>query len=117
MKSYYLMVHFDGGAVTGFLAFGVNSEEEARKKVLKGLLERKSLLPVEDPYGKRARVKQFIKALNHPWRFTRMGKSSRERWRSDPTIQYLELTDQVIEAGHWLSELKSGEHYCNLINR
>ena len=116
MKNYYLMVHFDACWVTGFLAFGVNDEEEARRKVIKSLLEKKSKILKEDQWNKRKRVSRFIKALNHPWRITEYGKSVFGHW-SNPTIEYLEITDQTIEAGYWLEEISSGENYCNLIHR
>lgn len=112
MKNYYLLVRFDSIAVTGFLVFGVNSEEEARKKLIKELIFRKNSLPKEDPFGHRARTKSFIKALNHPWRITKEVFGH----HSQPTIQYVELIDQIVDAGYWLSEVKSGQHYCNLIN-
>lgn len=105
MKNYYLMVHFDGGAVTGFMAFGVNSEEEARKQVIKALLKRKNSIPVEDPYGKRKRVCAYLKALNKHWRFTGKGKSTHRFYSSSPNIEYMEFTDQAVEA--WFCGWKS----------
>jgi hypothetical protein len=120
MKNWYLLVHWDSIFVNGFLAFNQPDKESARKAVLYNLIFKKKMLIEQYNIAKARdqqpdereinRVKAFIKAINHPWRH------SKEVFAhpSSPTIRYIELTNDVIEAGYWLEELCSGTHYCNL---
>jgi hypothetical protein len=124
MKNWYLLVHWDSIYVTGFLAIGQPDEESARKAVIHDLVGKKiDLVQRAVGYAKVGkhhlvadmtpginRVKALIKALNHPWRYTKEVFAH----PSGPTIRYIELKNEVIDAGYWLEEVRSGEHYCNL---
>lgn len=114
MKNWYLLVHFDGGAVTGFLAFNQPDQESARKAVLNQLIAKKIALVKKygatDPYLNIRHVNAFIKAVAHPWRHTK------KRFAHDesPNIRYIEFTDEIVQTDYWLEECASGTYYCNL---
>lgn len=112
MKNWYIMIHFDGNFVHGFLVYGQPDEESARKRLLHQLIGRKmiqrainSVKPVCYSDEMR-RLKSFIRCLNHPWRKTKKGNYN--------LIEYREMTDECVETDYWLKDVFLDVHYCNL---
>ena len=109
MKNWYLMIHFDGSYVHGFLVFGTPDEDSARKKLIHQLQLRLKLmiaLNKDKCYIEGAsRQRSFLRTLNNPWRVTKRDKR--------PVIVYREMTDECVEADYWLKDVFINQSYCN----
>lgn len=109
MKNWYIMIHFDGYYVSGFLVFNQPDQESARKKLLSDLIVRKKhfrTLEYNKCYAEELRrILSYISSLNHPWRHTK---------RNYPLVKYREFTNETVDTGFWLANIITGEYYCNL---
>ena len=110
MKNWYLMIHFDGEYVHGFLVFDAPDEDSARKKLIQQLQLRLKLmiaLNKDKCYVPEAnRTRDFLRTLNHPWRVVKKDKH--------PVIVCREMTTECVETDYWLKDVFLNLSYCNI---
>lgn len=125
MKMYYIMVHFGGPYVDGFIARG-DSPWEAVSKLKKEL--GKSLIAARckknDYPGSNdhpSRIRQILQALKHPWRMHGGNRMHEEKkmvpyWpegKECQVVNIIDITDRPLRAGFWLEGPGDDEHICN----
>lgn len=112
MNTFYVAIHFDGYAVTGFIVPECTTPQEALKKLkyqlvqrLRGLkyLERKGY---PDTGGQAQRNRSFLRALKRPWR------NAEQKTRRDPVVKVY-LLKTVVNSNYWLETTSTGEYIVN----
>lgn len=109
MKTWYIMIHWDGPYVAGFISFGETPKQAitALKRVLwvKLVQARLKAQHGHDPSELSVKkIKAYFRTLKRPWRKTKKGYS---------VLSYTELTLPSL-TGYWLTDIIRGQHYCNL---
>jgi hypothetical protein len=105
--NYYLLMRFDGHAVTGMLVLDQPDPESARKEAIRYSNEVVSKLRKRYPKDEYRVVKRHIafrRTLMKPWRKT----------RGEPILEIMELPQTVIYTNYWLGTTDNANHYCNI---
>jgi len=109
MKSYYILVHFDGPYVSGFFVPQAKNEEHARKQLKAILTARKINLIKNNKIDRGGELdlehtKSFLKSVSKPWRKTKRG---------DPVCDIKEW-NLPLHIGFWGTDCVTGKQVCNL---
>lgn len=115
MKAYYIMIHFDGPYVNGFIVPQALNEEDAIKKLKYSLVGRKKSIihrdkdSTSDDFSFK-KLNSILRSLKKPWRVT---KRSLKLGRPNSLVRIVECNEPIL-AGYWLKEIKAGESLCNM---
>ena len=112
MKPYYVMIHFGGPYVTGFIAPQARGPEDAIRQIKMmirvqiELSKGKDISESSDAHPNK--LKEFMRSLKRPWRLAgRKGQPATE----GPVVKVVEMTLSVM-ANYWL-ELPGFRNLCN----
>jgi hypothetical protein len=105
---WYILIHWGGSAVGGFICPGNLTKKEAfiatKKQLILGIKYLKEKYP-EDEYDKVKRLKAFLKCFKYPWRKTKRGDN----------VIAIQRIDFPLEAGFWLQDIIKQEYTCNIL--
>jgi len=112
---WYILIHWDGGAVNGFISPGTFTKEEAIKdiknRLIKAIILQKVKKSKESKYNSGYcdqeinRLKGFLRCFQKPWRVTKKGDS----------VIKIQKIDFSVEAGYWLTEIITRNSTCNIL--
>lgn len=119
------MIHFAGGAVTGFIVPQAESPVQALKLLKEAQIKRINEFRRRspgDPYGTIGREKLFMQSLKRPWRFAGEWRTVRGtnklirtgfKWgRKSPVVAIQEMIEPIT-SNYWLEDTATGTNLCN----
>lgn len=113
---WYILIHFDGSAVSGYICPGDTTKEEAIKNTKYKIIGAINMLKFKikesksdssiDIYTREiSRQKSFLQSFQKPWRITKRGDK----------VLRIQRIDFPLDAGFWLSEIITQQHTCNIL--
>ena len=112
---WYILIHWDEGAINGFISPGNLTKEEAIKdiknRLIRAIILQKIKKSKESIYNQGLynmeinRLRGFLRCFKKPWRITKKG---------DPVIKVQKI-DFSLEAGYWLTEIITRNYTCNIL--
>lgn len=128
MPCYYIMIHFDGPYVSGFIVPQANDEFHALKILKKSIWARIKVciekgINLQSHLGDDSvpRLRSFMRSLKRPWRQAGENRRNNEKRAKDVIngkfrgrmVKIIELQLPVL-SDYWLRDIIIGREYCNL---
>ena len=111
---WYLLIHFDGIYVSGFICPGEYTKKQCIQETKKLLAKAINILKLKVEKSTSSsnsceqtlgRLKAFMRTFKHPWRKTKRG---------DSVLEFRRL-DGPMQATYWLDEILTQQHACNVL--
>lgn len=126
MPCYYIMVHFGGPYVTGFVVPQAENEQVALRSLKRILWARiKMSLKDEKASGvvypssdfSSSKLKEFMRSIKRPWRkhgeYRGTNNYKHTRKVSGNSVIMISELLLPVHAGYWLEDMVTGSYICN----
>jgi hypothetical protein len=128
MKPYYIMIHFEGPYVDGFIVPQAIDEYHALR-ILKNLIrvkieimKRNGLSSQNDPYNHFSRQLAYMRSLKRPWRYAGNNRTKGEKkstgFSNNNHYPVIRIVEHLLPAqcGYWLEDIITGSDICDMHN-